>query len=144
MDNKRNKILTIFKVLGFVALATGALLIVLGTVVCREEFGDGTMPNIPLLSIGIFLIPVSISLIVWGFSKKISSFMVGMISDIQAENKDTMKNMANTNAEIHEEAITRTTKAVKNGIKDTKFCKHCGATIDTDSKFCKNCGKEQK
>ena len=143
MDNKRNKIFTIFKALGFISLGVGILLIILGTVVFRGSFGDGTIPNIPLLVIGIFLIPISLTLITWGFSKKISAFMIGTIGDIQSENKDTMKNMANTNAEIHEEAITRTTKAIKDGIKDTKFCKHCGAKIDNDSKFCKSCGKEQ-
>ena len=131
MDNKRNKIFTIFKALGFTSLGVGILLIILGTVVFRGSFGDGTIPNIPLLVIGAFLIPISLALIIWGFSKKISAFMIGTIGDIQSENKDTMKNMAST------------TKAIKDGIKDTKFCKHCGTKIDNDSKFCKNCGKEQ-
>ena len=32
------------------------------------------------------------------------------------------------------------TKAIKEGLKDTMYCKHCGKEVDVDSKFCKHCG----
>ena len=59
------------------------------------------------------------------------------------ENKDDLKHIADNTADIVNEALTKTAEAFKNGIKDTKFCKHCGAQIDADSKFCSKCGKEQ-
>ena len=59
------------------------------------------------------------------------------------ESKEDLKDIADASVEANSEAITKTVKAVKKGIKDTKFCKHCGAEIDADSKFCNSCGGEQ-
>ena len=57
--------------------------------------------------------------------------------------KEDLKDIVSTSAEIHKDAITSTAKAVKEGLKDTMFCKHCGNEIDVDSKYCRFCGKEQ-
>ena len=52
--------------------------------------------------------------------------------------------MVNTSVDVAEEAITKVTKAVKEGLKENQtYCKHCGVQIDSDSKFCSSCGKEQ-
>ena len=59
------------------------------------------------------------------------------------ETKDDLTHLANVGADISSEAITKTTRAIKKGLSDTKFCKHCGTEIDVDSKFCNSCGKEQ-
>ena len=62
---------------------------------------------------------------------------------IQQENKEDLKDIISTTADIASEAVTKTATEIKQGIEDTIFCKHCGAKIDFDSKFCKKCGKEQ-
>ena len=53
--------------------------------------------------------------------------------------------MSQKEAEIKSGGVRTTAKAVKEGLTgvESVFCKHCGASIDSDSKFCKKCGKEQ-
>jgi hypothetical protein len=58
-------------------------------------------------------------------------------------NKEDLKDIASTAVEITSEAITKTATAIKTGLDDKMFCKHCGEKIDSDSKFCNKCGKEQ-
>jgi len=70
---------------------------------------------------------------------------VNIRKNIITNNKDSLKEMANAEAEIRKDAIKTTTRAIKEGFTgtdETIFCKHCGSTIDSDSKFCKACGKE--
>ena len=62
---------------------------------------------------------------------------------VQSITKDVEADIYTTAAEIKSDGITTMAKAVKNGIKETMFCKHCGAEIERDSKFCKECGKQQ-
>ena len=79
-----------------------------------------------------------------GFSPNIMSMNAKTVKYMQQENKEVLKDIATTSAEISEEAIVKKTKAVKKGLvsKETMYCKHCGQEIDADSKFCKKCGKE--
>ena len=77
------------------------------------------------------------------FRGKIMSRQIKSTKYMMDESKEDLKSIANTTADISNEAITKTTRAVKKGLKDTIFCKHCGAEIDSDSTFCKSCGKEQ-
>ena len=61
------------------------------------------------------------------------------------ENKEDLADISNQTAEVISPAVTGVAKAVKEGLKeDQKFCKECGAQIDSDSKFCPNCGKSQQ
>ena len=64
-------------------------------------------------------------------------------SNIINDNEDKLKDIADKTAYISKDAITTTVDAIKKGIKDNIYCKHCGELIDKDSKFCKYCGKEQ-
>lgn len=75
--------------------------------------------------------------------KGLSKTMIGIQKDVQEENKDSLTSIASTSADINSEAITKKAKAVKKGLKDTKFCKNCGKEIDADSSFCSKCGCEQ-
>ena len=60
------------------------------------------------------------------------------------ENEDDLRNIATKGADISKDAISKTAKAIKQGLtEDTIYCKHCGESIDADSIFCKKCGKEQ-
>ena len=62
---------------------------------------------------------------------------------IQEENRDDLTALASHAAEIASDAVTTTASAVAEGMRATKFCKHCGEKIDADAKFCPACGKEQ-
>lgn len=77
--------------------------------------------------------------------KDLSSTAIKMKKDILEENEDSLKDIANIEANIQKGAIKTKAGAVKEGFRgdDTMFCKHCGAIIDADSKFCKECGKAQ-
>ena len=89
---------------------------------------------------GLFL---TVAFLATGFRPEITKMTTKSARYIQQENKEDLTGIANTTADIASGAITKTTRAIKKGIKDTKFCKHCGAEIDADSKFCNNCGGEQ-
>lgn len=77
--------------------------------------------------------------------KNLGAVAIKAKKDILDENEDTLKDMANKQANINKDAIKTTVGAIKEGFTGNAvmFCKHCGATIDSDSKFCKKCGKEQ-
>ena len=59
------------------------------------------------------------------------------------EVENDLTDIATKRANINKEGIEITAKAIKDGLKDTVYCKYCGEKIDKDSKFCKICGKEQ-
>ena len=75
-----------------------------------------------------------------GFRPEMAKLSTKTAKYIQEENKEDLKEIVTTTAEIHSEAVTVTTKAIKEGLKDTMYCKHCGKEVDIDSKFCKHCG----
>ena len=68
---------------------------------------------------------------------------IDVAKNVMDSNKDTMKELASSAADISKDAITTTVSAVKKGIVGTAYCKYCGKPIDEDSRFCKHCGKEQ-
>lgn len=141
---KEPKHFIVFRILGILMLIAGITLVVLSCTVLGEKFMENVVaPNPAALVPGLFMIVISIGLISAGFSPKIAKLSAKGARYIQQETKDEAKEIASTGAEIASEAITKTAKAVKKGIKDTKFCKHCGAEIDADSAFCKDCGKKQ-
>lgn len=81
-------------------------------------------------------------------SDKLEGMMSSMIKTrkkILDENADDLAYMSQKEAEIKSGGVRTTAKAVKEGLTgvESVFCKHCGASIDSDSKFCKKCGKEQ-
>ena len=140
MGNKKPKFLLILKILGFVFIGVA----IAGAVIAFKGFGDFESNNFMLggimASIGSF---AGISCLFVGFMPAMTKGMTKTARYIQEENKEDLKDMANTSAEINSEAITKTARSVKEGLKSTKFCKYCGAEIDSDSVFCSTCGKEQ-
>lgn len=59
-------------------------------------------------------------------------------------NDDTLRNLAQKDAELLAIKAKKVTKAIREGLtEENMYCKHCGKQIDTDSVFCKKCGKEQ-
>ena len=41
---------------------------------------------------------------------------------------------------IHSEAVTTTAKAIKAGMADTMYCKHCGNKVEDEAVVCVKCG----
>ena len=117
---------------------------IVGCVISSKGFGDFESNNFMIggimASIGFF---IGISCFATGFIPQMSKLSIKTTKYLQQENKEDLTDIANTSADIAGGAITKTTRAIKKGIKDTKFCKHCGAEIDADSKFCNSCGGEQ-
>ena len=128
------------KIVGFVGIATG----IAGVVLTFIGFGDFETNNFMiggiLASFGLF---IGVTGLIFGFIPEISKLTTKTTKNIQQENKEDLFDIASNAADIMSDAIKKTTKSVKNGIVDKKFCKHCGENIDLGSKFCNKCGKEQ-
>lgn len=140
-DKNKKPLLFLFcKILGFAF----AVVAVVGVVFIFTGFGDFESNKFMiggfLFAFGMFF---AIVLLLIGFRPEISKLSTESKKYIQQQNKDNLSSIASTGADISSEAITKTTKAIKKGLKDTKFCKYCGDEIDADSKFCNSCGKEQ-
>lgn len=139
-DNKKPKHFIVCKVFGILFLIVG----IAGFVLSFTNFGNFDnnffMIGGTLGSFGIFL---GVALTFVGFSPEIRKMNIKSEKYIQKENEEDLSDLAEMSADISSKAITKTVKSVEKGLKDTKFCKYCGAEIDADSKFCSHCGKEQ-
>ena len=129
----------IFKILGFVFLFIACF----GFYKLFTGFGDFESNN---FMIGMFLGPISIFLtfvfLSIGFRPELSKLSTKSVKYIQEENKDDLRDIVSTNAQITKDAVTTTVQAVKEGLEDQIYCKYCGNKIDKDSVFCKHCGKK--
>ena len=150
MKENKNEEPKFFRILRIVApclLIVGVLLIVLSWTVFSKETWAGKDPSWGMFIPGVIAAFFSLPTFFMGFMPKLSKTMakanIYITKGIQQENKRDLTDIANTTADISGEAITKTTRAIKKGFKDTKFCKHCGTEIDADSKFCNSCGGEQ-
>lgn len=139
MNNEKPKFFLIFKIIGFIALGIG----IFGFIKLITGFGDFDSNN---YLIGMFLGPfgifAAISCLVIGFRPEITKMNTKSIKYVQEENKEDLKDIATSHAEIHSEAISNTVDVIKESINETIFCKHCGKKIDANSIFCKYCGKK--
>ena len=144
---KKPKTFLILKIVGFIGLAILGLAVYL----LITGFGDFDSNN---FLFGMFLMPlgfgVGIFCTILGFMPEIQKMSAQNARYIQQENKDNLKNIATTNAEVQSEAIKMNANAFGTGLsesfnsnKQQIYCKHCGNKIDIDSKFCKYCGKSQ-
>ena len=141
MKNKKPKSFLIYKLVGFCLLAVSITLLVLSFIV--ESQWKGHAPHPALMIPGMWLLVLAIVLIISGFTPELSKIALNNARYIQQQTKDTQKDIADTTEEIAHDAIKNTAIAVKEGLKEYKYCKHCGEQIDVDSTFCKHCGKEQ-
>ena len=130
----------ILKIVGFVGVAV----LIAGIVLAMNGFGDFESNN---FMIGTFLAVIGVAIagtcLTSGFGPEIAKARAKTIRYIQEENKDDLSAIATNNEQFTSDAVKTTVGAAKEGIKETKFCKHCGEKIDKDSKFCSSCGKEQ-
>lgn len=137
MDKPKHFLL--FKILGFVFLFIAGF----GFYKFFTGFGDFESNN---FMIGMFLGPIGIFLtfvfLSIGFRPELSKLSTKSVKYIQEENKEDLRDIVNTNAQITKDAVTTTVQAVKEGLEDQIYCKYCGNKIDKDSAFCKHCGKK--
>ena len=136
---KQPKHFLVFKIIGIF----GVVVAVIGFLNIITGFGDFSTNN---FFAGMFMLPIGsfigFSCLMIGFRPEISKIATKTAKYIQEENKEDLKDIVSTSAEITSEAITTTAKAVKKGFRGTMFCKFCGKEIDEDSKFCRHCGEE--
>lgn len=142
---EKPKVYLVLKILGPCLMALGIVSIILGVVVFPEPFGfdGGTVINFAFLVPGVFLIFGGVFMLLMGFTPEMQKNSIKTARYLQEETKEDLTQIADNSADILDGAVKKTVRAVKEGLKDTKFCKHCGAKIDADSKFCSECGKEQ-
>ena len=122
--------------LGIAAAIVGIILVAVGFGSNGETFMLGGV----MTCVGFF---VGVSCLFSGFRPEITKLMTKTNRYIQEENKEDLTEMASTGADIASDAITKVTRAVKEGLEESMFCKHCGAKIDADSNFCNRCGGKQ-
>lgn len=63
-------------------------------------------------------------------------------NEILDDKEEVIKKNMDRTANASSGAITNIARAIKEGLDNDVYCKHCGAKIDSDSKFCKSCGKK--
>ena len=142
--NKQPKIYLVFKILAPIFLVAAIVLIVLGTAVYPQTYnGNPVAPNPALFAPGFFMVFIAILSLVFGFVPEIKALQIKTQKYVQEENKKDLTQIVDTGADIVSDGVTKTAAAFKKGMKETMYCKHSGAEIDSDSKFCKKCGKEQ-
>lgn len=148
--NTKPIVFTILKIIGFALVVVGIIILISGATKVVPPMGSNgwfeasksksmvTFGGIACLMFSVFILSIA-------FAPSIHKTMIKTKKYIIDENKDDIKDIVDSGAEIASGAITKTVKAVKNGLKEepTKFCKHCGMKIDDDSKFCNQCGGEQ-
>ncbi len=139
--NKKPVYFLILKIVGFLGIA----LFVFGLVLAIKGFGDFESNNFMIGSlISTFALALGIGCLVSGFKPEITKMTIKSSKYIQQENKEELKEIVDTTAEIAKDAVSTTSKAIKDGFtNDKRFCKYCGAQIDSDSIFCNKCGKKQ-
>ena len=140
MTNNKPKHFIVFKIIGFIA----TIVAIVGFVLTFVGFGDFESNKFIIggfmATFGLFF---AISCLMIGFRPEIIKMSAKSTKYIQQENKEDFKDIASTSADIASDSITKSTIAIKNGLNDKIFCKHCGEKIDLDSKFCNKCGKKQ-
>ena len=136
---KKPMIFLVFKFLGLI----GLVIFVIGIINLINGFGNFEDNS---FMIGMFMMPfgffLGVSCLVMGFKPEITKHTIKTTKYIQKENQEELKEIVSTVSEIHLEAVTATAQAVREGLNQTIYCKHCGQKIDADSQFCKHCGRE--
>ncbi len=136
---KKPYVFLIFKLIGLI----GIVILVIGIIKLINGFGnfeDNTyIIGMFMMPFGLFIAATGLSL---GFRPEITKHSIKTAKYIQEENKEELQEMASQMADINSEAVAITAQAVKQGLEDTMYCKHCGQQIDADSKFCKYCGQK--
>lgn len=147
--NNKPKHFLVLKIIGATLIILGVILLVCGFLTKVPKMGDegwfeADTRKMMKIAGGVVCCMFSVPFFFLGFRPEITKMATKSTKYIQQETKEDLKDIVDTTADIAGGAITKTTRAIKEGLEDEKmFCKHCGAKIDADSKFCNKCGKEQ-
>lgn len=137
-EMKEPRHLKVLRIVGFFIIILGIAMIVFGAIMAHQSDMWGF-----LIFGGVAVILFGIILIFTGLSAKIDIAEAKTRRYTAQATEGDMTDIANIQADVVDDAVTNTVKAVKRGLKDTKYCKYCGEEIDADSAFCKHCGKSQ-
>lgn len=148
-ENKAPKVYLILKIIGFLMIAVGAVLIIVGLIQNVPSMGDDSWFNASTTRMGLIFGGLAcclfgIFLTITGFTPSIMKVQIKTQKHVINENADDLKNIADTGADIVSGGVGKIVKTVKDNIKDNKFCKFCGKEIDGESIYCPFCGKKQK
>lgn len=130
----------LLKIIGFISLAVALAGIVFLVIGFGDFEGDWFPVGMFMTAFGFF---GSFFGLITGFAPEIARASTQTAKYIQNENREALKDIANASADINKEAVATVASAVKDGLTDTVYCKHCGKRIDADSRFCSYCGGEQ-
>ena len=99
---------------------------------------------VPII-MGIIIVFMIISIVSPKFRGKMMSRQIKATKHMVDYSKEDLKDISDGMAYATHDGVKNTARAIKEGLteKNSIYCKHCGASIDSDSKFCKSCGKEQ-
>ena len=140
-QNKKPKFFLILRIIGFSILVIGLTLLILGIVLA--EPGKYGSDKIGFIIPGAFLTLASIMPIVMSFAPEFKKIAIAEQRYVQEQTKEDLTIIADNFADVSSGAIKKTAKSVKEGLKDTKYCKYCGEEIDVDSIYCNKCGTKQ-
>ena len=150
MDKKPEapKFYLILRIVALSLFLVGIILVILScTAFATYDDFFGLEPSFGCLIPGVIMVFFSIPTFMFSMGPVFHKLQVKTEKYVQEVSKEDLQDIATTRAEIGAEATEITAKAmatgVKDGFRDTKFCKHCGAEIDRDSKFCTECGGAQ-
>lgn len=147
-NNEKPKFFKVLKIIGFCLIGLGFILILMGICTNVPDMGsngwfEASKTKSSLIFGGVGSLMFSAVVLTVAYRPELEKLRTKTTKYIQEQNKEDLTDIASNTADIAGEAITKTTKAIKEGLEDKIFCKHCGAKIDADSKFCNKCGKEQ-
>ena len=140
--SKPPKLFLAIKIVAGILIALGIVLFILSFTMIGSFETEVSSMGLRFGGITCFIFGMFFMFI--GFTPSIQKTMIKTQKHILNENKEDLKDIADTQAEVSKDAVKTVANAVKVGLEEEKmFCKHCGKEIDKDSKFCQHCGKEQ-
>lgn len=146
MKEKLPKIYLVLKILGIILCLAGLALLI--TSFCVDDSFSEMEKSVGFMFGGMVGLMIGIIMMSIGFTPNMQKLMIKTQKHIINENREDLKDIANTQADVSKGAVKTVAGAVKEGmteevVEEKMFCKHCGKEIDKDSKFCQYCGKEQ-
>ena len=137
------KIFLALKILSPIFFLVGLTLIILAVTVfadvTRVMDVETRFPEMACLTPGCFILVLSVPCFVMGYAPKINKIAIKTAKYVQQENYDDLTDIATASAEITKDAVTITAKAIRDGVSDTKYCKHCGAPANPHKEKCDYC-----
>lgn len=98
---------------------------------------------VPIFIAAVFIF-VILSIVSPKFRGKIMSHQIKATKHMMEYAKDDIKEISDELEYATHDSVRKQARAFSEGFNSSQiYCKHCGASIDSDSRFCNKCGKEQ-